>query len=240
MKRALFLLVCSWFTVFAQTLGNNSVDSILSAYIKAVGGQAAVDSITSREVRGDDHHGPKATYYWQAPNKVLVVSGKGKIGYDGGSGWEYSKKKKIKHLPLGAHLALEMNADPLRYVYLKRLYPGGLTVGPKDTVDGQQMDVLVAPNNLGATRLYFDAQTHLLRRVEEAGEVSAYYKNTTDFLNYKKVDNIQFPFRILHATTTPGGSSEDFRVIHVTHNVPIRPEMFGKPTGGPVILGGKR
>jgi hypothetical protein len=240
MKRLGFILVCSCLTLFAQPPPANSVESVLVAYVNAVGGQAAVDSITTREVRGGVHHGPKAIYYWQKPNKVLLLSGKSKSSYDGGSGWEYSKKKKLQHLPLGAHLALEMNANPLRYVYLKSLYPSGLSLAPKETLDGKPMDVLVAPNNLGATKLYFDAQSHLLDKVEESGETSAYFKNTTEFMDYRKVDNVLFPFRILHSTTAPGSPKEDFHVSQVTNNIEIKPEVFAKPQGGGVTFGGKR
>jgi hypothetical protein len=132
-----------------------------------------------------------------------------------------------------------MNANPLRYVYLKSLYPGGISLGPKETIDGKPMDVLVAPNNLGATKLYFDAQSHLLDKVEESGEASAYFKNTTEFMDYKKVDNILFPFRILHSTTAPDTVKEDFHVSQVTNNVEIKPGTFAKPQGGPVTFGGK-
>ena len=233
-------LVSSYISVFAQSPPGKSVDSVLAAYVNAVGGQSAVDSITTREVRGSVHRGPKATYYWQKPNKILLLSGKSKTGYDGGSGWEYSKKKKLKHLPLGAHLALESNANPLRYVYLRSLYPGGITLGPPETLDGKPMDVLVAPNNLGATKLYFDAQSHLLAQVEESGEASAYFKNTTEFMDYKKVDSVLFPFRIVHSTTAPDSRKEDFRISEVTNNVEIRAGVFGKPQGGSVTFGGKR
>jgi hypothetical protein len=240
MKRLALVLVCSYAIVWAQPPAAKSVDSILAAYVTAVGGQAAVDGITTREVRGDFHRGPKATYYWQKPNKVLLLSGKSKTGYDGSSGWEYSKKKKLKHLPLGAQLALEMNANPLRFVYLKALYPGGVSVAPAATLDEKPMDVLAAPNKLGVTKLYFDAQTHLLCKVEEAGEASAYFKNTTEFLDYKKADNVLFPFRIVRSTTAPDTPKQDFHVSEVTHNLEIKPQTFGKPQAGAVTFGGKR
>jgi hypothetical protein len=239
MKRLGVILVCSVLTVFAQPPSAKSVESVLAAYVNAVGGHAAVDGITTREVRGGVHHGPKVIYYWQKPNKILLLSGKSKSGYDGASGWDYSKKKKLKHMPLGAHLALEMNANPLRYVYLKSLYPGGVSLGPKETVDGKPMDVLVAPNNLGATKFYFDAQSHLLDKVEESGEASAYFKNTTEFMDYRKVDNVLFPFRIVHSTTAPDAAKEDFHVSQVINNVEVKPGAFAKPQGGPVTFGGK-
>jgi hypothetical protein len=240
MKRLALILVWSCAVLFAQPPGAKSVESIVAAYVKAVGGQTAVDGVTTREVRGSVRRGPKATYYWQKPNKVLLLSGKSKTGYDGSSGWDYSKKKKLKHLPLGAQLALEMNANPLRFVYLKSLYPGGVSVAPGETLDGKAMDVLAAPNKLGATKLYFDAQTHLLFKVEEAGEASAYFKNTTDFMDYKKVDDVLFPFRIVRSTTAPDTPKQDFHVSQVTNNVDIKPEAFAKPQGGAVTFGGKR
>lgn len=240
MKTVWFILVCSCAVAFGQSSHANSVDSILAAYVNAIGGQKAVDSITTREVLGTEHHGPKETYYWQKPNKILLIKGKSQFGYDGGSGWQYFKKKKVEHLPAGAHLAFEMNANPLRYVYLKSLYPSGLSVGPKETLDSKPMDVVVAPNNLGAAKLYFDAQTHLLCKVEETGEVSAYYKNTAEFMDYKKVDNVLFPFRIVHSSTAPGGGKEDLRISKVTNNVHITPGVFSRPQAGAATLGGKR
>jgi hypothetical protein len=133
-----------------------------------------------------------------------------------------------------------MDANPLRYVYLKTLYPGGVSVAPNETVDSRPMNVLVAPNNLGAAKLYFDAQTHLLCRVEETGEVSAYYKNIAEFIDYKKVENVLFPFRIVHSSTAPGGAKTEFRISHVTENVKLEPGIFDRPQAGAVILGGKR
>jgi hypothetical protein len=101
MKKYAFLPVCGWLissciAAFAQSPPAKTVDSVLADYVNAVGGQSAVDSITTREVRGNVHRGQKTTYYWQKPNKILLLSGKSKTGYDGGSGWEYSKKKEAK------------------------------------------------------------------------------------------------------------------------------------------------
>ncbi len=102
------------------------------------------------------------------------------------------------------------------------------------------MEVIVAPNNLSATKLYFDAATHLLRLVDENGEVSAYFKNKVEFLDYQEVDGVRLPFRILHTTTEPGGASEDLRIKKITHNLQLQPEIFSKPLAGQMVMGGKR
>ena len=108
-------------------------------------------------------------------------------------------------LARGAGTRLEIDADPLRYARLKELY-SELAPGAPETVDARTMQLIVAPNNLGATKFYFDAETHLLRRIEETGETSAYYRTSTDFLDYKPANAVQFPFRIVHSTSEPGGA----------------------------------
>ncbi|HEY7303947.1 MAG TPA: hypothetical protein VH601_07535 [Bryobacteraceae bacterium] len=215
------------------------VDRILQRYIQAVGGQAAIDRIHTREVHAERHKGPKLTYFWEKPNKVLLITKKEKVGYDGAGGWVLSKKKHLTRLAKGAQKPLEMDANPIQYVHLKTLY-FELHASPPEERDGVKMDVLVAPNDIGATKFYFNPSTHLLARVEETGETSAYYTQTTEFLNYKQIDGIQLPFRIIHRSTAPEASPQDVRISQVRQNVDLKPEIFSKPTEGAVVLGGKR
>lgn len=216
-----------------------SVDAILSDYIKAVGGLAAVDKLNSREIDIDVHHGKDETLYWQKPNLVLAVGKKERIGFDGTRSWALSSKNKVKKLPRGAELPLEMEANALRFVHLKDLYED-VNSAPSEDIDGEKMEILVAPNSVAATKLYFDAKTHLLRRVEEKGEISVYFTNTFDYLNYQEGDGVRLPYRIIHSTTEPDSREEDLRVKDITHNVTLKAEMFSKPLPGQVVLGGKR
>ena len=215
------------------------VESILSDYVKAVGGYAAVDRLTTRETVANFHRGPRVTLYWQRPNQVLSLGKKERIGYDGSRGWTLSRKRKIKKLAKGAEVPIEMDANPLRFVHIRDFY-SELNPSPDEEIDGEKMEVIVAPNNLSATKLYFDAANHLLRFVNESGEVSAYFKNTVEYLDYQEVDGVRLPFRILHTTSQPGGASEDLRIKKITHNVPLQPEIFSTPQAGQVVMGGKR
>jgi hypothetical protein len=223
----------------AETSAARPAESIWADYVKAVGGQEAVDRITSRETRVNVHRGPDLTLYWLKPNKVLAAGKRERIGYDGAHFWGLSSKKKILKLVRGAELPLEMEANPLRFVHLKEIYPD-FDTAPAEEIDGDQMDVIVAPNNLAATKMFFDAKTHLLRRVEEKGIVSAYFVNTVDYLDYQEIDGVRLPFHIIHTTTEPSGRTEDFRVKEVTHNVKLQAQMFDKPEPGQVVLGGRR
>jgi hypothetical protein len=232
-------LPCLYLPVAAQAPAGRPADSIWADYVAAVGGSEAVDRFTSRETVIDVRHGKDLTLYWLKPDKVLAVGKKERTGYDGAHGWILSSKNKVKKLVRGAELPLEMDANPLRYVHIKDFY-SELDPAPAAEIDGEKMDVIIAPNNLAATKLYFDAGTHLLRRVEEKGETSAYFTNTTDYLDYRAVDGVRMPFRIIHTTTEPGGRTEDLRVKKITNNVTLQTEMFSKPMPGQVVLGGKR
>jgi hypothetical protein len=216
-----------------------TVDEILKAYTRALGGAAAIDRIQTREIDAKLHHGSKVIYYWAKPDKVLRVSHGEKTGFDGSSAWVLSPKKKLTKLPKADQQRLEMFADPLRYAHMKDLY-SEVDAAPSERVDGQLMDVLVAPNNIAATKFYFDAGSHLLVRIEELGVTSAYYKQLIEYSDYKAVDGVQVPFRIEHTSEEPGGNKQDLRVSKVEQNIDLKPEIFSKPRLGNVTLGGKR
>ena len=179
------------------------------------------------------------TYIWQKPNKVLLESGKVKQGYDGGSGWMLSSKKKVSKLPKGSQIPLEIDANPLRYVHFRQIY-SEVKAAPPASYGERRMDVLVAPNNIGLSKFFFDAQTHLLARVEELGEVSAYYKQIFEFMDYRDVDGVKLPFRIIHSSEQPGDGDEELRYTKVEQNIPLKAELFSRPKGAVVVLGGKR
>ncbi|HMJ60721.1 MAG TPA: hypothetical protein VK493_03120 [Bryobacteraceae bacterium] len=219
-------------SLFAQSPKPESVNDVLAAYTGALGGAAAIDRIATREVRGTVGLHAHVTYYWQKPNKVLRLSKRDRIGFDGSGGWITERRGRIRRLGRDAGKRLEADANPLRYVHLREMY-SELGPGPPETVDARAMHLIVAPNNLGTTKFYFDAGTHLLRRIEETGETSAYFKTSTDFLNYKTVNAVQFPFRIVHSTTEPGGAKEDLRVSKVIENEPVNAAAFSNPRADP-------
>ena len=233
-----FSLLCAVNAAFAQAQAQ-SLDNVLEAYARALGGRAAIDAIQNREIEAKLHHGAKVTYYWAKPDKVLRLSQGTKEGYDGGSTWFLSKKKKLTKAPKAEQQWLEIYANPLRYLHMKDLY-SEVDPAPGEQVDGEAMDVLVAPNNIGSTKFYFDKISHLLVRIEEIGVTSAYYKQVTIFSEFKPVDGVQFPFRIEHRSEEPGGNHQDLRISKVEQNIDLNPEIFAKPQLSNVTLGGKR
>lgn len=215
-----------------------TVDSVLQMYANRVGGQAAINRIVTRQTEAKRHKGAKLTYYWQKPDKALRVSHGDKAGFDGSTGWLLSRKKLIR-LTRDEREELETDANPLRYVHLHDLYMT-VELGPSERLDERPMDVLIAPNNIGSTKFYFDAASHLLVQIEETGVTSAYYKHITQFADYKEVDGIKLPFRIVHISTEPGAKAEDIRITNVEQNVEIAADLFNKPNVGTIVAGKKR
>jgi hypothetical protein len=234
----LFILVFIPASLLAQSQ-SAKVDEVLHAYVVALGGETALNKIATREIDAKIHRFGEVTYYWAKPDKVLRISHHEKAGYDGGSWWTLSKKKKLTKLPKPEQRALEVDANPIRYAHLRDLY-SEVNAAPPERIDDKPMDILVAPNNIGATKFYFDHATHLLVRIEDFGTISAYYQHIIDFSDYKSVDGIEFPFRIVHSTTEPGRKDEDIRVSKLHQNVHLDLQMFTKPSLAAVTLGGKR
>ncbi len=214
-------------------------DAVLADYIKAAGGLPAINAITSRKIRATTGLLEKQELYWQKPDKVLLLADKEKTGYDGSVGWVYTKRKKVRRLSQGQQMPLEIDGNPLRFVNMRQLY-SEIDPAPPLMVDGKLMDVLVAPNDLAKTTFYFDAQTHLLARIDEKGDTSAYFTQVTWFEDYKPIDGIMFPRLITHKTSDKSGSKEEFRIKSIEDNIVLDAEVFSKPQSTKLVLGGKR
>jgi hypothetical protein len=215
-----------------------TVDTILSSYVTALGGQAAIDNITTRQLNVSSSLIKSAKMYWQAPNRVLLEAHRERQGFDGANGWYVTKRKRIQRLSHSRQEELQTDANPIRFIHLKEMY-GDLHVEPPKAGESEGMDVIAAPNHIGATRFFFDRESHLLTRIEDFGVSSAYFKQTTEFLDYAEIDGIKLPRRIKRQSEEPGSSKGDLHLSKVKQNVPLDPGIFRKPDIGKVVSGGK-
>jgi hypothetical protein len=212
------------------------VDEVIQRYIQALGGAPALDRISSRRV--ETKGAEKATCTWQAPNRVLRVRGAVREGYDGKVGWLETKRKRVQKLPHSVQDEMETDANPVRYARLHDLFTD-LNSGPQQSIEGTLMDVIVAPNHIGNTKLFFNASTHLLARIEEFGLTSAYFKHVTDFSDYKEVDGIRIPTRISRESDEPGAENGETRLTKIEQNIEVNSTLFERPNVAGTVLGGK-
>lgn len=236
---------------FAQQQSKPTVDTVLDMFVRAAGGQAAIDNIRTRVIHGTirgatntmslvmgekgaaRNIGLKVICYWEKPDKAMEIQNSlfgmaSETGFDGTELWLLSSARKARKPDYQAREELETTANPLRYVYLKNLYPAVQLSAP-ESIDSRRMDVLTAANGNGVTKFYFDAHSHLLVDITEIGIVSSYYKRSVKLRNYKKVDGIEFPFRIAFTSPEPGAPTHEVRISKVKQNIEIPPEQFKRP-----------
>ena len=214
-----------------------SVDQVLDKYVKAVGGQAAIEKLTSRVSKGtfemDQMPGPAAEEIdAKAPNKQYMVTdipnyGQVKRGFNGAAGWEDNPQTGLRDIT-GSELAtMKRDADFYGAVNFKEHYPK-MTVKAKESVNGHDAYVIEAtPPDGAADTMYFDADSGLLVRMQREAE-GPNGKVTVDitFDDYREVDGIKIPYA-MHFSM--GDFAFTIKFNEVKHNVPIDDAKFEKP-----------
>jgi len=214
-----------------------SVDQVLDKYVKAIGGKAAFEKLTSRVSKGTlemaQLPGPAAEeIYAKAPNKQYMVTdlssfGQARRGFNGAVGWEDNPQNGMRDIT-GPELAeMKRDADFYRAIKLRELYPK-MTVKGKESVNGHDAYVVEAtPPEGAAETLYFDADSGLLvRSVRETGGPNGNATLDITFDDYREVDGIKLPF-VMHFSL--GDFTFVIKLSEVKHNVPIDDAKFDKP-----------
>jgi hypothetical protein len=209
-----------------------TVDEIFDKFVQALGGRAALDKITTRIVRtSSDHEGVMGSSeeYWKAPDRYASsssITGSGEpyqVWLLGDSGW-------ISNGPGAARAMTEGEASNTRMGKgnrdgrFKEAFKT-LTVRGRETANG--IDVYVVVGQLAGRpdpdRLYFDAKTGLLVRMDRRGP----YGNLVNYFeDYREVDGVKGWFRLRNVF------EDSIRIITVTelkHNVPIDEAVFQPP-----------
>src|SRR5215831_10699659 len=190
-----------------------SGDEIINKYIAAIGGQAAIDKIKTRTMRGSMIAATGQTLTYEidqvAPDKVyetftLVSRGvTTERVINGDIGW-VKNPQGIQQIT-GQDLAdLRASLQIFRNLKLKEQYPR-MRFGGRDKVgerDAVILNVTTADNR--PERLYFDAETGLLlRRITFLQTMVGIIPQQADFQDYRDVDGVKLPFTIIQAGVNP-------------------------------------
>ena len=236
----LIVLLTGFAAAVAQTAPQAalpSVDQVLDKYVKAIGGKAAFEKLTSRVSKGtfemDQMPGPAAEEIdAKAPNKEYMVTdapdfGRVRRGFNGAAGWEDNPQMGLRDITGPELAAMKRDADFYGAVNLKELYPK-MTVKGKESVNGHDAyEIEASPPDGAADTLYFDADSGLLVRMQREA-VGPNGKVTVDitFDDYREVDGIKLPY-VMHFST--GELAFVIKLNEVKHNVPIDDAKFDKP-----------
>jgi hypothetical protein len=214
-----------------------SADQIVTKYVQAVGGKAAIEKLNSRQTKGTfdlPAMGVSAGMeaYAKAPNKsafTIDVPGFGLVqrGYNGTVGWESNPQNGLRDLSGNELAQMKLGAEFYRDVKLQQLFPK-MTVKGIEKVGGQDAYVVEATSAEGIMqKMFFDAQSGLIVRAEtEADTPQGKMAVTVLYSDYRDVDGVKIPF-----TTEQKSAAIEFviKLESVKHNVPIDDAKFNKP-----------
>jgi hypothetical protein len=217
-------------SAIATDVPDLTVDQILDRYVEAVGGEEAINKITSRQCMGKvttDLTARDNPAYESALFRIstkttgkylfeeLVDGPSARSGSDGTIHW-HSDQCGISRKDDG-NLKLEFLTDPHGPIRVHD-YFGELTHKGTFEVNGRTTYRL-EPANLKPEyySLYFDVETGMLLAI-------GYHWYVED---YREVDGVLFPFKI--AAGRKGGSTV-YEFERVENNVPLDDEIFAVPS----------
>lgn len=214
------------------------VDQILARYTEAVGGQAAIDRITSYKAQGTFEtsvwRDPGTFETWgKDPHKSLSVIefpriGTLKKGFDGETRWVQTPVGTFSDESPRQMAEVERDAEVYRAGKIRNLYQS-MSLQGKARLNGRDVYVVEGKPVKGPTeKLFFDADTGLLlrwdmvRRNPQRGNI--FVKVHLD--DYREVDGVKVPFKVRFAFES---FDLTLKIDTLKHNVPIDDAVFEKP-----------
>jgi carboxyl-terminal processing protease len=211
--------------------GLPSANQVIDRYIEAIGGLAALAKLTNRVSIGTVELksmglGGTVEIYEQAPNKSSVIIGVDGLGtiqetFDGKIAWLQHPLEGYIRLPPEA-VKLTKDAEFRQELRLKELSPTLILTG-KEKFGEREAFVLQSISGMGNEKWYFDAENGLLLR-----------HGDSYFEDYRQVDGVKLPFKVVDDTTYGFGIM--VRLSEIKHNVSIDqskfmeyPDCFTKP-----------
>lgn len=211
-----------------------TADQLLTKYIDAIGGAAAVAKITTRVEKGNTIVGETKTpidLYMKTPNMRYSVShgqnGDSITAFDGTAGWQGGGRGGPRSMAPIDSMSAMMDAAIAFPTNLKTVLPQMRVrtdkIGDKEyyMISGR------GPGTPSQVRLYFDEQTGLLTRVIRYNDAGlGIMPVQVDYADYRDADGIKIPFR--WTLSRPQGRFT-IQVDSVQQNVPVDDSKFVKP-----------
>ncbi len=217
-----------------------SVDQVLAMTEKSLGGEDAMKKITTRVakgvmVSGDGREMPMEVVF-QSPDKFMSATtmkdgAQNMRGYNGKSGWMSSQRGTREMSPSQSE---DMKASIAMFPMTRlRQLAKTMHVSRKDSIDGSEVYVLVAPGGERVTERYsIDTKSGLLlRKVVLTETMLANIPEQTDYSDYRDVNGVKVPFMI-RSSSADARSSATRKFTSIEQNVPVDAKKFEMPAGG--------
>ncbi|MGA7378568.1 MAG: c-type cytochrome [Candidatus Sulfotelmatobacter sp.] len=222
----------------AKESNGPSADELFEKYLKAVGGAAAVDKVTSRVMKGTITFGDSNVpieIYSKAPDERASVThmphGESMTAFNGHEGWLGMPGHPVREMHGPDIDGASMDADLHFPAHLTEMFSKVEMRGTEKVGDHEAY--LVVGERAGKTplQLYFDKESGLLVRLVRFGETPLGRLPTQiDYVDYKETGGVKIPLRWTLAR--PGGRFT-IQVSEVKQNVPVDDAKFAKPPSPP-------
>ena len=217
-----------------------TADQIFDKYIAAIGGQANIDKIKSRVLKGSTAQANGTVNFdvWQAaPDKFYIVAttptGPFERGFNGSVGWEKGPRG-IRDLSAAEVAQLQNSLGLLRHINLKQQFTS-TRVRPGEKINDRPTYMIIGTTaDNRQERLYFDAETGLLlRRISYLSTLIALVPDQLDFEDYRDVDGVKMPFTIRVSATDVGNPVSVRSFSEMKLNATVDESKFNKPPTSP-------
>jgi photosynthetic reaction center cytochrome c subunit len=215
-----------------------SLQTVLDDYVKALGGQAALDAVKTRVImtaplgRASTDKSTEERDL-KAPGKVLLqqLSPGYSLwaGYNGQHGWAQDSLKSYWGMLNTSQLhSLIRDAEMYPGSRIRSEYKNTVVSGREKVADRDAIVVSGISPEGTREKFYFDARTNLLvRRHIEEPTTFGWFPLETSYEGYREVDGVKIPF-VVRISSAGGawGVRTSYMVLEVRQNVPIEDEKF--------------
>ena len=212
-----------------------SADDILSKYLQAVGGSAAVEKVSSRQETGTVSFAGRqfpVEVLSKAPNKRISIvhlpNGDNITAFDGQKGWLASPgPRPPREMNPQENESISFDATLHLPAELSKMF-AKFHVLPAESINGHDAIQVIGMNQgKPPLRFFFDKQTGLLLRTIRY-EQTPLGRNPTqiDYADYKEEGGVKVP---LQWTVARPGGRFTIQINKVEQNVPIADSKFEKP-----------
>ena len=217
---------------------SRSAEAVLAAFLRASGGEAALQKIKTEVEKGAIDLGRGVQFpveiYIKSPASRTVVThlptGESLDVVNGNSGWSLVPGRSLLALNTSELLAAHIDADLQFPANLKTMF--SIEAQPDETIDGRPVNVLRASGPAQPpVELYFAADSGMLvRMVRYLESPLGRYPTQIDYSDYHDVEGTKVAFR--RTIAQPQGRYV-IQIEQLQRNVPVDDSKFAKPERPP-------
>jgi len=218
----------------AKDNGGPPAEQLVDKYLQAVGGQAAIDKVSSCVMKGAiefDGRSMPIDIYSKDPEKRIsfthLPDGDSVTAFNGQEGWLASPGHPLREIHGSDLDGAAMDADLHLATHLKTMFSKMAVPGMQKIGDHEAYVVVGQREGKPPVRLYFDEQSGLLVRLVRFGDTALGWLPTQiDYADYRDANGMKIPYR--WTVARPNGRFT-IQVSDVKQNIPVDDAKFAKP-----------